>query len=145
MAAHINESQHDTDKHSAASPRGSNTVPRDNPSTAHEEHDQHPAMSHGGDHAGHEDAASHPSSARGAAHGNHDKHEGHSPEMFRDRLWVSLLLTGPILYFSDQIQEWFSYEAVSFAGSSWVTPMLATALYIHAPGPTFGIALRGRV
>ncbi len=28
--------------------------------------------------------------------GGHDKHEGHSPEMFGDRLLVSLLLTVPI-------------------------------------------------
>jgi Cu2+-exporting ATPase len=132
MAEHINESQHDADKDSAAGPQGSNTVPRVNASTAHEVHDQNRAMSHGGDHAGHEDAASRASTAHGSGIGGHDKHEGHSPEMFRDRLWVSLALTVPILYFSDQIQEWFSYEAMSFAGSSWVTPVLATALYIYA-------------
>lgn len=62
----------------------------------------------------------------------HDKHKGHSPEMFRDRLWVSLLLTGPILYFSEQIQEWFGYQAVEFAGSTWVTPVLATVLFVYA-------------
>jgi len=27
---------------------------------------------------------------------SHDKHAGHTPEMFRDRLWISLLLTIPI-------------------------------------------------
>ncbi len=52
--------------------------------------------------------------------------------MFRDRLWVSLVLTGPILYFSEQIQEWFGYEAISFPGSSWVTPVLATVLFVYA-------------
>ncbi|MEA2003302.1 MAG: copper-translocating P-type ATPase, partial [Actinomycetota bacterium] len=51
---------------------------------------------------------------------------------FRDRLWVSLVLTVPILYFSTQIQEWFGYEAVSFVGSSWVSPVLATVLFIYA-------------
>ena len=62
----------------------------------------------------------------------HDKHEGHSPEMFRDRLWVSLVLTFPILYFSEQIQDWFSYEAVSFQFSGWVSPVLATFLFVYA-------------
>ena len=62
----------------------------------------------------------------------HDKHAGHSPEMFRDRLWVSLVLTIPILYLSDQIQDWFSYEAVSFTGDSWVSPILATILFVYA-------------
>ncbi len=64
----------------------------------------------------------------------HDKHEGHNPEMFRDRLLVSLLLTAPILYFSEQFQDWFSYEAVSFPGSEWVSPVLATYLFIYAGG-----------
>ncbi len=82
------------------------------------------------------------------AGGRHNKHEGHSPEMFRDRLWVSLALTGPILYFSDQIQEWFGYEAASFSGSTWITPVLATLLFVYA-GSVFlkgGLAeLRARV
>ena len=69
-----------------------------------------------------------------ADHTGHDKHEGHSPEMFRDRLLVSLILTIPILYFSPQIQDWFGYEAITFPGSEWVSPILATALFIYAGG-----------
>jgi Cu2+-exporting ATPase len=65
-------------------------------------------------------------------HGGHDKHEGHSPEMFRDRLLVSILLTIPILYFSPQIQDWFGFEAVSFTGSEWINPILGTILYVYA-------------
>ncbi len=64
--------------------------------------------------------------------GAHDKHAGHSPEMFRDRLLVSLLLTVPILYFSEQMQGWFGYEAVSFGGVGWVNPVLATVLFVYA-------------
>jgi len=30
-------------------------------------------------------------------HGGHDKHAGHNPEMFRNRFFVSLVLTLPIL------------------------------------------------
>ncbi|MDH3193690.1 MAG: heavy metal translocating P-type ATPase, partial [Acidimicrobiia bacterium] len=65
-------------------------------------------------------------------HGGHDKHEGHSPEMFRDRLWVSLALTVPILYFSEQFQTWFNYRAVDFAGVEWINPVLATFLFAYA-------------
>ena len=67
-----------------------------------------------------------------SGHQGHDKHEGHSPEMFRDRLWVSLALTVPILYFSTQIQEWFGYDAVTFSGDGWVSPILATVLFFYA-------------
>ena len=75
---------------------------------------------------GHDMSGEHP--------GGHDKHEGHNPEMFRDRLLVSLVLTAPILYFSQQFQDWFSYEAVSFPGSEWVAPVLATVLFVYAGG-----------
>ena len=35
--------------------------------------------------------------AEGMDQGGHDKHAGHSPEMFRNRFFVSLVLTLPIL------------------------------------------------
>lgn len=80
--------------------------------------------------------------------GGHDKHEGHTPGMFRDRLWVSLVLTVPILYFSEQFQDWFGYRAVSFPGRGVLVPVLATVLYVYA-GAVFlqgGLReLRGRV
>ncbi len=63
--------------------------------------------------------------------GGHDKHEGHTPELFRDRFFVSLLLTLPILYFSEPLQAWFGYQAVGFAGSAWINPVLGTLLYFY--------------
>jgi len=36
--------------------------------------------------------------------------------MFRDRFWLSLLLTLPILYFDVHFQTWFGYQAVQFPG-----------------------------
>jgi len=80
--------------------------------------------------------AAHQTTAGSAGHADrhdgHDKHQGHTPEMFRDRLLVSIVLTAPILYFSTQIQAWFGFEAVSFAGDQWVNPVLATALFLYA-------------
>lgn len=87
-----------------------------------------PQEEHGG---GHDTAEDHG--------GGRDRHEGHKPEMFRDRLTVSLLLTGPILYFSDQIQDWFSYEAVLFPLDHLVSPVLSTVLFLYAGG----VFLRG--
>lgn len=52
--------------------------------------------------------------------------------MFRDRLWASLALTIPIIYFAERIQEWFGYTAISFPGSGWVNPILATVLFFYA-------------
>jgi Cu2+-exporting ATPase len=38
--------------------------------------------------------------------------------MFRDRFWLSLLLTLPILYFDAHFQAWFGYQAVQFLGAA---------------------------
>ena len=43
------------------------------------------------------------------AAGGHDKHAGHSVAMFRDKFWLSLALTIPVILLSHDIQEWFGY------------------------------------
>ena len=65
----------------------------------------------------------------------------HDPAMFRDRLWFSLVLTVPILYFSPAFQDWFGYQASTFPGSPWLTPILATAVFLYGGMPF----LRGAV
>ncbi|HEX5631542.1 MAG TPA: heavy metal translocating P-type ATPase [Acidimicrobiia bacterium] len=62
----------------------------------------------------------------------HDKHAGHTPEMFRDRLWISLVLTVPIVYLSGHFQEWFDYRAIEFPGDDLITPVAATVLFAYA-------------
>ena len=44
-------------------------------------------------------------------HGAHDRHDGHSVAMFRDRFWLSLLLTIPVVVWSRDVQEWLGYQA----------------------------------
>ena len=51
----------------------------------------------GGRHAGHEQRPSHDDHTAHEQHAAHDKHAGHSVAMFRDRFWISLLLTVPVL------------------------------------------------
>lgn len=62
---------------------------------------------------------------------HHDKHAHHSPEMFKRRFWLSLVLTIPVLYFAETFQDWFAYEAISFPGSVWVAPVLGTVLFFY--------------
>lgn len=60
------------------------------------------------------------SDAGNAHEGGHDKHAGHTVAMFRDRFWISLLLTVPVVYFSPMVQEWFGYTARPFrAPNGW--------------------------
>lgn len=71
----------------------------------------------------------------------HDKHAGHTPGMFLSRFWISLGLTGPIVYLSDHFQEWFRYRAIDFPLDDAITPIAATVLFGYA-GSVF---LRGAV
>ncbi|HKX74605.1 MAG TPA: copper-translocating P-type ATPase [Acidimicrobiia bacterium] len=71
----------------------------------------------------------------------HDKHAGHTVGMFRDRFWLSLALTVPVVAYSEMIQEWFGYTAPAFPGSEWIAPLLGTAIFIYGGSPF----LRGAV
>ncbi len=61
----------------------------------------------------------------------HDKHEGHSPQMFRDKFWLSLLFTLPVVFWSAHIQDLVGYEAPEFPGSAWVPPVLGTVVFLY--------------
>ena len=72
-----------------------------------------------------------------AAHGNHphaegpDKHAGHSVAMFRNKFWLSLLLTIPTLAWSDLLQKWLRYEAPRFPGSDYVPAVFGTVVFFY--------------
>jgi Cu2+-exporting ATPase len=55
--------------------------------------------------------------------------------MFRDRFWLSLLLSLPVIYFSEMIQEWFGYTAPTFSGSDLVAPVLGTVIFVYGGSP----------
>src|SRR3569832_1009242 len=44
------------------------------------------------------------------AHAGHDKHAGHSVAMFRDKFWLSLALTIPVVLLSPDIATWLGYS-----------------------------------
>jgi P-type Cu2+ transporter len=66
-----------------------------------------------------------------AQHGGHDKHAGHSPEMFKRRFFICLLLTLPVLYFAPMFEHWFNYQTIQFPGVNWITPILSTIIYFY--------------
>src|SRR5450759_1635229 len=67
-----------------------------------------------------------------AAHGNgHDKHAGHSVAMFRDKFWLSLLLTIPVLIWSRDPQAWLRYMAPELPGSGWIPAILGSAVFLY--------------
>ena len=70
------------------------------------------------------------------------KHAGHSPEMFRRRFWLSLLLTAPILVFGHMIADLLGYHPPSFRGSYWIAPALGTFVFFYGGGPFLQGAVR---
>ena len=96
--------------------------------TDHTDHTEHPM-----DHDSHTQHEEHDS------HGGHGSHAGHE-KMFRDRFWVSLLLSLPVLFFSPALQSWLGYAAPSFPGSTWITPVLAVVIFIYGGLPFLQMA-----
>jgi P-type Cu2+ transporter len=100
--------------------------------TSPDPHDHHHAMPHAADvsrnvpgpygttgHAGHGDP------------GAHDRHEGHSVAMFRDRFWITLLLSIPTLVWSGMVQHMAGFSAPTFPGSLYIPALFGTAVYLY--------------
>jgi Cu2+-exporting ATPase len=51
--------------------------------------------------------------------------------MFRDRFWLSLLFTVPVVFWSDHIQMLLGYQAPEFPGSAWIGPGLGTVVFFY--------------
>ena len=78
---------------------------------------------------------------------HHDKHAGHSVAMFRDKFWISLLLTIPTLVWGHMLQRAFTFSPPHFPGSEWIPAVFGTAVFVYGGTPFVkgGISeLRGR-
>src|ERR1700692_2019053 len=64
-------------------------------------------------------------------HGSHDRHAGHSVAMFRDKFWLSLGLTVPVVFWSRDVQHWLGYAAPSFPGSKFIPATLGTVVFVY--------------
>lgn len=64
-------------------------------------------------------------------HKEHDKHAGHSVAMFKDKFWISLLLTIPVLVYSEMIQHWLNFTPPAFTGSQYVPFVLSTVIFFY--------------
>ncbi|NDJ52388.1 MAG: copper-translocating P-type ATPase [Chloroflexi bacterium] len=69
-------------------------------------------------------------------HGNH-KHE----LMFRNRFWVCLLLTIPVLLFSPTIQSWLGYSLPPFPAKGMVGPVFAVLIFAYGGTPFLQMAV----
>jgi Cu2+-exporting ATPase len=139
---HITEKHSsDLDKHEDHSNHVShheNVTPSDGPAAI--EHGQHP------EHDAHQAEESHDEHQE---KGDHVDHRGHE-EMFRQRFWVCLVLSIPVLLFSPAVQGFFGFSMPTFPGSQLITPVISVVIFfygglpfIRMAGPEFRIRRPG--
>jgi Cu2+-exporting ATPase len=75
--------------------------------------------------------SSHGQHVEPAEHGGHGDHAA----QFRDRFWLSLLLTIPIVVYSEMVQEWLRFTPPEIPGSQWVAPVLGTVVFLYGGRP----------
>jgi Cu2+-exporting ATPase len=83
-------------------------------------------------HAGHDmDHGGHDMGGHEGHGGGHDAHAGHSTTMFRDRFWVCLVLTIPVLAYAEGLWELVGLDAPSLPGGSYVSFALGSVIYLY--------------
>ncbi|WP_374725768.1 copper-translocating P-type ATPase [Arthrobacter pascens] len=96
--------------------------------TQHHNHSAATAPGHHGHHEGH----SHDDDHVVRAHG---QHAGHSTAMFKDRFWLTLVLSVPVVYFSPMFGHLLGYMPPEFSGSAWIPPVLGTVIFFYGGMP----------
>lgn len=61
---------------------------------------------------------------------DHNQHSGHNPNMFKQKFWLSLVLTIPTLLFSHTIQNWLGFEIV-FSGSQYISAIFGIIIFVY--------------
>jgi Cu2+-exporting ATPase len=51
--------------------------------------------------------------------------------MFRDKFWLSLALTVPVVFWSTDVQHWLGYTAPPFPGSKSIPAILGTVVFVY--------------
>ena len=101
--------------------------------TSPDPHDHHHTMPHTADvpGRGHDQHGTTGHAGHGEP-GAHDRHAGHSVAMFRDKFWITLLLSIPTLLWSGMVQQMFGFSAPTFPGLEYVPALFGIAVYFYA-------------
>ena len=71
---------------------------------------------------------------------HHADHSGHE-KMFRKRFWISLLISIPVLLYSQTIQNWLNFKMPAFPGSQWLVPVFSIVIFIYGGLPFIKMAV----
>ncbi len=83
----------------------------------------HSSMEHAG--MDHDDHAVH----------SEGQHAGHSTAMFKNRFWLTLILSIPVVFFSPMFGHLLGYTVPQFPGSRWIPPLLGTVIFFYGGQP----------
>jgi Cu2+-exporting ATPase len=61
--------------------------------------------------------------------------------MFRKRFWISLVLSIPVLLYSQGLQMLLGYSMPAFPGSQWIAPLFAVIVFVYGGLPFLQMAL----
>ena len=146
---------HDHHDHHGHHPSNGHNHGRPDTPIEHAAHDDH-AVQHSSEHAhhgmhtetvtagspdpqvGHDAHAGHGSGSQGHdSHADHDPgaHAGHSVAMFRNRFWVTLVLSIPVVAFSPMIAMIFGYHLPETGWTTWIAPVLGTVIFFYGGMP----------
>ncbi|MFC7223406.1 copper-translocating P-type ATPase [Halalkalicoccus sp. GCM10025322] len=133
-----NRSDHDTPMSNGSpdrdepreEPRTEQSLLEDEADPGRAREEAHATGSHHGGGGGHE-----------SGHGEHGgMHAGHE-EMFRRRFFVSLVLSLPVLLYSETLQEWLGFSVPTFPGSVWIGPVFAVIVFAYGGVPFLRMAV----
>lgn len=129
---HENHSAHHEDMMPAADDHHDHNHTEQKPAVQGAVASEHGSMPHeisAGDHSEHHND-----------HAGHTDHTGHEL-MFRNRFWVSLVLSMPVLLYSPIIQNWLSFSMPEFFGSEWLTPVFSVVIFAVGGVPFLRMAV----
>ncbi len=81
-----------------------------------------------------------PMPAGHAGHEAHTDHTGHE-QMFRRKFWVSLILSIPVLLYSQGLQNLLGFKMPVFPGSNWISPVFALVVFLYGGLPFIQMAV----
>ena len=61
----------------------------------------------------------------------HDRHEGHSVAMFRDKFWLTLAMTVPVVLLSNDVSSWFGYSLPDVPGIELIPAIIGTVVFAY--------------
>ena len=70
----------------------------------------------------------------GGGHGDHGDHGDHAAQ-FRDRFWLSLVLTIPVVLYTEMVQEWFGSPRPSSRARSGSRRCWAPIVFLYGGRP----------